>query len=265
MAKKKLDLPACKSDLAEFVAVNISKILQFLDPRIDQGVFAGSLIVAVNELRGSRDTIDEASVMRSAANAARLGLPPGGSAGLCFLIARRNREFPKKVCTLEIGYKGYLDIAFTNDYLKFVYADVVFEGEEFERWVDETGPKIRHKPNLDRDDLNPAQVRKLYRGAYCIWETTLGGHCNEWVNRKRIEAVDTHENVWKSDPYSMIRKTPVRRASKFWKMTDRLALALRIDGENDEFSDGAAPLDAPVDDGPGFSLNDLEAGEDEND
>ena len=49
------------------------------------------------------------------------------------------------------------------------------------------------------------------------------------VTRKELETLYRRGNVWHSDPIAMCKKTAIRRASKNWKTTGRMANAVYLD------------------------------------
>lgn len=182
-----------------------------------------ALLIAVNKLPTD---VDSGSVMIAAANAASMGLMLGGRYMQAFLIPRKLKG--KRVCNLEIGYKGWLELAYQANFLDNIYCDVVLEGEKFSYGANENGFVLRHVPSLERD-WSSASLRKSVTHAYCVFKTRTGGRSGFVVSRKQINQIDSGENVWASHFGDMCLKTPVIRAARFWKITRPIGMALELE------------------------------------
>lgn len=241
-----LIIPTTRNDSAATLAQKIDPILSCLPSAIDRQQFATAVIVAANEL--SRPC-KPASVLRAGFNCARLGLLPGTALGLAYFIPY------KGVCTLVVGYRGFIDLSFSNDFLRDVHADVILRGEEFRQWADSDGPHIQHEIPLDRE-----LARKNVVGSYCVYHTQRGGSGVVVVPATELKVVDTGENVWATRYCEMAKKTGIRRAAKFWKITPRMALAISLD-ETQERGEPQDMIEALTDEKTeDFSLKDLEPG-----
>lgn len=223
-----LILPPAKTEGAGLIVENIHRILPLLPSGIDQQQFSASLVVAANELDKK---CEPNSVLVAAAHACRVGLMPGGVLGLCYFIPRKERrgdQVPK--CRLEIGYQGFLDLAYGNNFLADVHADVVLQGEEFRHWTNSEGPQLLHEPPdpLERD-IDPDTIRRQVIGCYCIYHPRAGGRGIRVLNRKQLDRIDSKANVWLTNYDEMCRKSAIRRAAKDWKKTPRMALAMTLD------------------------------------
>lgn len=181
--------------------------------------FMTACVVEANALT---TTCSPKSVAIATFNCAVMGLIPGPALGHAYFVPF------KGVCTLMPGYRGFLDLAFGNSFLKDIHCDVVLNGEDFRFWKDEHGPRLLHEVTLDRD-LQKQNVL----AAYCIYHTTSGGNGIRVVNRRELNKVDTGMNVWKSDYISMALKTPIRRAAKEWKITPSLGRAILLDEQSE--------------------------------
>ncbi|MFH1602775.1 MAG: recombinase RecT [Pseudomonadota bacterium] len=159
-----------------------------------------------------------ASIAACVFNCARVGLVPGAVLGHAHFVPFKN------AATLVIGYKGFLELAYSCGFLKSVHAEVVLRGEDFQRWNDETGEHYRHPLPFNRDE----QWANI-EAAYCRWESQAGGRGSELVERAELAKLHKRGNVWTSDPVAMCKKTAIRRAAKTWKLTGRLAIAVTLD------------------------------------
>lgn len=210
------------------VTRKMSAILQQLPSGIERAAWAAGVIGETNKLT----TCTPESVAGAVYNLAFLGLFPGPALGHAYFVPFRKGK--DKVATLVIGYKGYTDLAYGTGFLKDIHADVICKGEEFKFWKDETGPKILHTPELERNTDNQGVV-----GAYCIYHTHTGGRGIKVIPIRDILAVakfaqpGDSPTTWDTNFVAMAMKTPVRRAANEWKLTGRLGHALRIEEETD--------------------------------
>ena len=207
-------LPTPRNEGADLVLTHGEKILRGLASTVDRDQFMHALMVAANE--SDLGKCEGMSILAAAYGACRLGLTPGKIEGLCHFVPF------KGVCTLVVGYPGYLTLAQRNNYLKAIHCEVVYEGERFRYWVDETGPRLEHEPNLDRDVYKDRPV-----AAYCLSQLTTGGHQIRVISPKELDKVDSGKRAWKSEPHEMRLKTAIRRAAKHWRKTPELAQALQ--------------------------------------
>lgn len=217
--------PPAKNALAGYFVENVHRIQSVCSSSLDFKRFVASCIIALNDLK-STENLNQGSALIAALNCAHIGLMPSKQTGHCFFIPRKGR------LNLEIGYKGYIHLAVTSGYLSVVHAEVILRGEHFEHYVDEDGPKLRHDVPLDRD-LRSASVRENYVGAYCVFRTRDDKRGMRVLPKERIAKVDSGRDVWKDDPYSMIRKTPIRRAASDWVLSEGLKAALELDTMTD--------------------------------
>ena len=234
-------LPAAQNEGAARARELAPRIVTGLHRSADPVQFATAMIVAANELTKE---CDPNSVAKAAFACAQLGLLPGSALGLAFFVPFWNKDRGVNLCQLVIGYRGFLDLAYDNDFLKDVHSDVVLRGEEFKHWTDTNGPQVNHDfPDpLTRELEKPNVV-----GAYGIYHTRNGGHGICVLNRKQLDKVDTGKNVWQFDPISMYLKSPIRRMAKRWKITPRMAYAVNWDEQAERGAPQTLPnLDAAV-------------------
>lgn len=191
----------------------LSAIIQQLPAGVEHAAWAAAVITEAN-----RCDATPASIATCTYNLAFLGLFPGAALGHAYLVPFKNQA------TLVVGYKGFTHLAYGTGFLRDVHYDVVCNGEEFKYWKDETGPRLLHTPDIDR-----VPTRANIIGSYCLYHTRDGGHGMRLCNKADIAKSDKDRDVWRSNFEAMCLKTAVRRASKEWKLTGRLAHAVRID------------------------------------
>lgn len=219
-----LILPEPKNSAAVAIRDKMDLMLALLPSGTESKQFAISALTEINKLDSD---VNVMSICVSVANCAALGLVPGPALGHAYFVPY------KRQCTLIVGYKGFLDLAFTNRFLAAVHTDVVLAEEPFEYWKDVNGPQLKHDTtNRILDEVQPT-IQNI-RAAYCLYRTSSGFSGVKFVSGKKIKQIyqkASDKSPWKTgDNYEeMSLKTAVRRAAKEWKVTPRLARAVMLD------------------------------------
>lgn len=147
------------------------------------------------------------SLTKALVRSAELALQPGSALGQCYLIPYG------KEAKLMIGYRGMLEIVRRSGEVRSCKAEVVYEQDEFEYYVDEVGEKINHKKSL-----RPIKERGSMVGAYFIVWFLNGGVSITHMTSEEIETIRKKHskggNIWKDHPEEMSKKTVIRRAFK---------------------------------------------------
>jgi recombination protein RecT len=223
------------------------RIMQAIPHHVDRERFLWISLAVLKDM----GHCTEGSVLSCIYQAAKLGLVPDPHLGHCYLVARndKNEKSGKKVATLQIGYRGFIELARRSGRIGAIITDIVFQGEDFTQWTDERGRHLRHVPSFDtnvRADLSKAIA------TYCIAD--LAGSWPQVTILAYEEALSarkyaTTQMVWDKHEAEMVLKTVVRRASKLWPLSPELAKAVALDeqlerGEAqqlDEFDPPTAP------------------------
>lgn len=162
---------------------------------------------------------DQVSVFDAITTCAQLGLSPSGRLGSAYLIPFKDK------CTLVIGYKGYLDLAYRSGEVMGMQAQVVHEDDEFE-WEEGLEPKLRHVRSAEAD---PGKMTHAYAVA-----TMKNGHkafvvmLAREVERIKARAPGAKKagGPWDTDPAEMWKKTAVRRLLKMLPLSPQKAAGL---------------------------------------
>lgn len=189
--------------------------------------------------------------------AAQLGLEPGGPLGHAYLV-----PFGREV-TFIVGYKGLINLARRGGDIADIYAEPVYEGDEFS-WSLGLHRDITHQPTAaDRDD--PTKVTHVY----AVAKYRDGSDPSFIVlTRAQVEGFRARSKAAKNGPWvtdwtAMALKTGIRRLSTWLPLSAEVARALaadeqpisRIDVNVDDFID----IDAIDDEGQ--PLPDAETGD----
>jgi recombination protein RecT len=97
--------------------------------------------------------------------ALQLGLEPNTPLGHCFLIPRYNEKKSIYICNFEMGYQGLLELAYRTGLYRYIQAEVVCQGDEFD-YTYGTSRHLDHTPRWKTQ--TPIYV-------YAIYELQNGG------------------------------------------------------------------------------------------
>lgn len=152
---------------------------------------------------------DPKSLVACIIEAAQLGLEPDGVLGHAYLIPYKIKGTYK--AQLQIGYRGYIDLARRSGQVAALYAHVVHEKDE---WEFEYGlePKLKHIPTAEEDP-------GLVIAAYAVVRLKDGGYDFEWLWKREIDAVRRQSKAADDGPWvthyeEMAKKTAIRRLAK---------------------------------------------------
>lgn len=130
----------------------------------------------------------------------------------CYFIPYKN------TVKLTRSYFGTMKVVKQLPEVKDIYAQIIFEGDEFEAEnVDGRWKFVSHKSNWKNQD-NPIE------GAYCVIEKTDGEKILTIMTKKEIDkswAQSRNGNVQKNFPQEMAKRTVINRAAKqFFNTSD---------------------------------------------
>ena len=178
-------------------------------------------------------SLSPASFLGAMMNAAQLGLEPNTPMGKAYLLPYNNidKNTGKKVpmVQFQIGYLGYIDLAFRSGKVKSIKASVRYKKDfwEYEEGINE---KLRHIPYDDgdpgeavgyyavihmKDTINPdgtrdeGSVLTCYMPKFRVLEHAK--RFSKSYNRK----TGTFSGPWASDFDSMAKKTVLLQALKY--------------------------------------------------
>jgi recombination protein RecT len=139
--------------------------------------------------------------------ACRDGLLPDGREGAIVAYKDKAQWIPM--------YQGLIKKFAQSGHYKAITANCVFEGDEFEHWIDENGEHLKHRPN-EHSDIDPAKINRVY----ALANSREGGVFIAVLPRAEIDKIrkvsrttreDAPWNMWFSE---MAKKTALRRLSK---------------------------------------------------
>lgn len=165
------------------------------------------------------------SLRHAVINVASVGLTLNPAMKLAYLVPRDG-----KVC-LDISYIGLVKIATDTGAVSMVKAEAVFSTDDFQYEGPFTMPHHRFDPFANTED------RGEVIGAYTIAKMTNGEVLIEPLRRQEIDKIRSKSKA-KSGPWfdffeEMVKKTVIKRASKMWPRTERMAMAEQVLNEHE--------------------------------
>lgn len=174
------------------------------------------------------------SVQNALRNASAIGISLNPANKHAYLIPR------KGVICLDVSYMGLLHLAQSTGSIEWGQAKLVYEADDYQNQGIDKAPV--HRYNSFRD-------RGAVIGVYCTVKTATGAYLTEEMSIDQVHAVRARSESfnggknnkppsgpWVTDYEEMVRKTCVKRASKYWPKVDRLNQA--IDYLNTDGSEG---------------------------
>jgi recombination protein RecT len=154
------------------------------------------------------------TVQNAIINVAAVGLTLNPAYGYAYLVPEAGD------CKLRISFKGLCKVATDSGAIKWVRAEVVCDGEEFEY----LGPCAMPIHKI----TNPFSRGKTI-GVYCVAKTHEGDVLTDIMGLADVEKIKAKaktKNVWNEWFDEMAKKAIIKRASKQWPKTDRMETAV---------------------------------------
>ena len=178
------------------------------------------------------------SLTMAMTNVAAIGVTLNPARQLAFLVPRKGRII------LDVSYRGLIQIAADEGSILWAKAEIVRERDHFEYRGPAQAPDHKFNPfDTDRGEIV---------GAYCLAQVPTGAILVEAIPIAEILKIrdlsmayaKKKKGPWVDFPEEMIKKTIIKRASKTWPHTRRLATA--IDYLNREAGEGLVTVDQPA-------------------
>lgn len=203
----------------EFLETRVGQIKSALPPHISPERFIRVVLTAAATdpeiLACNRQTIWNACL-----RACNDGLLPDGIEGALVPFKGKAQWMPM--------YQGLLKKFRNSGEFKWVTSGIVYEGEEYDHFIDETGEHFRHRPS---DDIEGRKIRRIYAiattrdGGSFIADVPLAA-----INKRRAMSRTTREDApWKQWPDEMMKKTALRMLSKLLPKSSDLDSLIRRD------------------------------------
>lgn len=235
--------PKAKTDAFMHEVVNRTTSFQRLLPKgMDVEWFVAEVRVAVARAPKLLDC-DKVSVIDALTTCAQLGLSPSGRLGSAYLIPYGTK------CTLVVGYRGMVDLAYRSGEVVDVGAQVVHENDTFEA-MEGFDLQVRHV----RTEDEPGALRAVYAWAH----TKAGGTIKVLMLRREVLAIKAKapgaaksDSPWITHEAEQWKKTCLRRLFKVAPLSPQKAQALSraLEVEDEEWDaavDVTPEVEAPT-------------------
>lgn len=160
------------------------------------------------------------SLFGSLLTASQIGLEPG-PLGFCYLIPYKGQV------SLQLGYRGLLELVSRSDRVDSVYAYAVYKGDDFTYQLG-THPDIQHVRGESVDD---AEIIAVYAVAHIKGSTIPR---IEVMTRKQVDSIRARAQArsngpWVTDYGEMARKTVLKKLCKTLPLSSEIAQSLSRD------------------------------------
>ena len=153
--------------------------------------------------------------------AAQLGLEPNTPLGQAYLIPYGSQ------CQFQLGYKGLIELAHRSGEFKSIYAQTVYENDEFsfELGLDAT---LTHKPVLGSSRGKPIAY-------YAVYKLVNGGYGFEVMSYDDVMAhakqfsKSVNNGPWKTNFDEMAKKTVLKKVLKYAPIKTEFARGIAQD------------------------------------
>lgn len=165
------------------------------------------------------------SIFGCAVEASQLGLETDGILGHAYLVPFFNKHTKRKECQLIPGYRGLIELARRSGQLKTIYAQAVYEKDEFD-FAYGLDLKLYHRPS---PDPTPGDMI----AAYAVAHLKDGGVQMDVMWKHQIDRIRARAKAssgpWVTDYEEMAKKTVLRRMCKLLPASVELQRAVSLD------------------------------------
>jgi recombination protein RecT len=164
------------------------------------------------------------SIISSVIQASELGFNPTQALGQCYFVPYKGNV------QMQIGYKGYIDLARRSGQIKSLFAYCVYLGDDFKY---ELGlyPTIEHKPSeIEKEHSKITHV-------YAVAHYKDGGNSFIVLTKSEIEKLRkrnafqkaTPTQAWATDYDKMSMAKAIKQLAKWMPLSDEMQKAVTVD------------------------------------
>ena len=193
---------------------------------------------------------NQSSFQNAIINVAAVGISLNPALKHAYLVPRKTGG-AQKVC-LDISYQGLLHLAMSSGSIEWGQAKLVYENDHYENM------------GVDKQPVHQQQtfgVKGDIIGAYCTVKTKSGDYLTEEMDLVALKKVQGTSNAangpWKEWPEEMMRKTVVKRASKYWPSCEPMQLAVDMLNADEGLVEKDITPPKPVIENPHNALTEL--------
>lgn len=212
-----------KDKLSKTLDNRKEELMKILPAGINPDRLIGAAITAVTKTPKLLEC-QPISLYSALVQSGRLGLVPDSVLGEAYLIPYG------KNCNLVIGYKGLLSLAKRTGQVKSIFAEVVFEKDEFKE-VKGLNRDLVHIPSPDTD---PTKDKIIC--FYAVIQYTNGGFNFVVMKKSEVDFIKNkfggaNSGAWKDSYAEMGKKTVTKRLLKTEDLSPELKTAITLDDE----------------------------------
>jgi recombination protein RecT len=169
------------------------------------------------------------SIVSSVLLSAQLGLEPGAPMGLSWIIPRRNGK--RLEASMQIGYKGLVQLAYRSGHIKQIDSYVVHLGDDFDyRYEIPAGWVLNWTPQGTPD--------RPWTHVFSTAATVTGGHPMEIMSYEEViahrdryaQGWNSAGSAWKRNEPEMAKKVVTARLCRQLPMSSEFRQAMAADG-----------------------------------
>lgn len=229
---------APKRDAVVLVENYKEKMLAALPTQIGAERFYSIALAVANS--SDLSECSPASILMAIYGCARLGLTPDPALGHVYVLPRKKRA------EVQVGYRGYMELAGRSRAIAAVHAEVVFSNDEFDEDKG-SNRRITHRPWYIVGAVEAGEPRFAYVTWRDLRSDTIEHHVITSARvdraRKTSQSAGSSYSPWNNDPIAMWKKTAVIDASKSWPLSPELAQAVAWDEQAERGEPQVLPAD----------------------
>jgi recombination protein RecT len=175
------------------------------------------------------------SLVKSIIEAAELGLEVSSSLGHAYLVPFFNGKTKRMEAQLQIGYRGFIELACRDGKVTGLDTGVVYDCDSFtyEAIGENFKPKLEHIPSTNRPKdaklLAAWAVAHLKDNTIPIVRVLFADD----IERSRARSKSADKGPWSTDTAEMWRKTAVRSIAKYLPLSPNATRAATADEARD--------------------------------
>ena len=181
------------------------------------------------------------SILGCLMTCASLALEPNTSLHHAYIIPRKNNKKRTTEATLQIGYRGYIQLGHNSGQIAGIDAGVHYSDDE--HWLYRKGAHgvLEHVPGPELGEkLHAYAVVNLVNGnaiwSVWPWAKVLAHRDRYSEGYKTAIKYGRTDNPWQTNEDAMAMKTMIRQLAKWMPMSSEIVRASAIDGARADFA-----------------------------
>ncbi len=181
---------------------------------------------------------NQASLQNAIINVAAIGISLNPALKHAYLVPR-----DKMVC-LDISYMGLLHLAMAEGAILWGQSKLVYANDDYTNNGIDKAPTHKQNTFGDKGEIIGCYCTvKLPSGDYITEEMDINALNKVRATSKSLQGKGAAYSPWNTFPEEMMRKTVVKRASKYWPSCERLKTAVDVINEHEGLETDAEKQD----------------------